>query len=45
MRRIGRSLATKCMPTPTKTNAYMSASGGDRTSVAAMPGRADTSVQ
>ena len=28
MRRIGRSLATKCMPTPTKTNAYMSASGG-----------------
>jgi hypothetical protein len=28
MCRIGRSLATKCMPTPTKTNAYMSASGG-----------------
>jgi len=44
MRRIGRSLATKCMPTPTKTNAYMSASGEDRTSLAAMPGRADTSV-
>jgi hypothetical protein len=37
MRRIGRSLATKCMPTPTKTNAYMSASGEDRTSLAAMP--------